>query len=346
MKSLIFSCIESRIEKDQSLYGCFKIGPFPLNQGLTVANTLRRVLLSNLEGLSIVFVQIEGVNHEYSIVKGIQESVLEILTNLKNIQFKTNQKFYKPQIAYLNIQGPKVVYSCDIKLPKSIQCINPLHYITTIAADGTLKIKLFICQGRRYCLQNSLKPIIQKQFKRILNLKPRSYLFLDAVFLPIQKVNFTIEESNSLTQEFIILEIWTNGGLHPKQSLYKAINEMIQILIPFRKLKSQQALEKSKLLFISNGQKQRKLNLYKKSNQKTLNKINSFQFQAKLASLDIGNLNLSFQTYYYLKKRNIHTISDLLNKSKENLFALKEFKPDFFNEIESNLLMLGLKIRQ
>ena len=106
MPNLVFSCIESRIENDQNLYGCFKLGPFYLNQSLIVANALRRVLLSDLEGLSIVFVKIEGVTHEYSILKGVQESVLEILANLKQIQFKTkNQEItYKPQIAYLNSQ--------------------------------------------------------------------------------------------------------------------------------------------------------------------------------------------------------------------------------------------------
>ena len=338
MKNLIFSCIESRVESNGSLYGCFKIGPFDLNQGLTTANILRRVLLSNLEGLAIIFVQIEGVKHEYSIIKGIQESVLEILINLKSIQFKTNKRFYQPQIAYLNIQGPKVIYSSDLKLPTSIQCINPSQYIARLAADGKLKMKLFICQGRRYCLQDSLKLVIQKQFKKILSLKQRNYLFLDTIFKPIQKVNFTIEENNNLTNEFIIMEIWTNGGLHPKQSLYKAINEIIQIFIPFRKLKSQQILKRSKPFIISKVQKQ--------SNQKILNKINSIQFQTRLFSLDIGNLNLSFQTYYYLKKRGIHTISDLLSKSKEDFFALEYFKPEFFQDIEVNLLELGLKVRK
>ena len=346
MKTLIFSCIESRIEKNQSLYGCFKIGPFFLNQGLTVANTLRRVLLSNLEGLAIVFVQMEGVKHEYSIIKGVQESVLEILTNLKQIPFKTDQVLYKPQVAYLNIRGPKVVYSSDIELPASISCIQPSHYIAKIAVDGQLKMKLFICQGKRYCLQNSLKSIIQKQFRKILNLKSRNYLFLDAIFLPIQKVNFAIEENNELINEFIIMEIWTNGSLHPKQSFYKAVNEIIQIMLPFRKLKSLQTRKIIKPLPVSLIRKRRRSTLFKKSNSQTLNKINSLQFQIKLSSLDIGNLNLSFQTYYYLKKRKIHTILDLLKKSKKELFSLEDFKPEFFDDIESSLLMFGLNIRQ
>nr|UXE30987.1 RNA polymerase alpha subunit [Ostreobium quekettii] len=338
MKNLILSCIESRVENSQTLYGCFKIGPFYINQGLTIANTLRRVLLSNLEGLSIGFIQIEGVKHEYSIIKGIQESVLEILTNLKNIQFKTNRIFYKPQIAYLNIKGPKIVYSNDIQLPNYIQNIDLSKYIATIAVGGQLKMKIFICQGRRYVLNNSLKTVIHKKYKKILNLKAQNYLFLDTIFLPVQKVNFTLEENPNLGNEFIIMEIWTNGGIHPKQSLYKAINEIIQLLVPFRRLKSLNPLKSSFML-----QKQSKI--LEKPDQTILNKINSVQFHKKLASLDISNLNFKLSTYSYLKKIKVNTISDLLNKPKKDLFSLKSFTLDIYNDIETNLSIFGLKIK-
>ena len=340
MRSLMISCIESRVERNQSLYGCFKIGPFYRNHGLTVATILRRSLLSNLEGLAVVFVQIKGVKHEYSILKGVQESVLEILTHFKNIQFKTNQIFYKPQIAYLNVQGPKIVYSKDIQLPASIQCVDPSQYIATLAVDGKLKIKLFICRGKRFCLQTSLKFIIQEQFKEILNLKPQNFLFIDSIFLPIQKVNFALQQQKDLIteNEFIVMEIWTNGSLYPKQSLFKAVNEIIYLLIPFRKFKSIPTFKKSKSSFLPKSNEQ--------NYQKTLSKINSFQFRKQLSSLDIGNLNLSGQTHSYLKKRQIHTISDLLRQSKKKWVYLKRFQPKFFQEIEANLLILGFKIRQ
>nr|WEM32103.1 RNA polymerase alpha subunit [Ostreobium sp. TRHA14-720] len=327
MKNFILSCIESRIEKHEALYGCFKMGPFYTNQGLTVGNTLRRVLLSNLEGLAIIFVQIQGVKHEYSIIKGVKESVLEILANLKNIQFKTDRAFYKPQIAYLNIKGPKSVYSSDIQLPAYIQNIDLSKYIATIAVDGELRIKIFICQGRRYCLQNSLKVAIQNKYKKILKLKAQNYLFLDAIFLPVQKVNFIIEENTNFGNEFIIIEIWTNGTLYPKQSLYKAINEIIRLFIPFRKLKS---LNRSGFL--------------NETNKKNLNKINSAKFYKKLYSLDLGNLNLKSSTYHYLKNANINNIADLLKASKKDLFSIKYFTEEYFNDIETNLSIFGLKI--
>nr|UXE31065.1 RNA polymerase alpha subunit [Ostreobium quekettii] len=345
MGNLIFSCIESRIEDNQTLYGCFKLGPFYSNQGLTIANTLRRLLLSDLEGLAVVFVKMEGVNHEYSIVSGVKESVLEILANLKQIQFKTNSIIYKPQVAYLNIRGPKIILADDIQLPSQIECVDPTQYIATISSDGNLKIKIFICQGKRYCLQNSLKPVFQKHYRKMLDLKSSNYLFLDAIFLPIRQVNFTIEQNNKLNKEFIIFEIWTKGGAHPKQSLFKAINEVFKILIPFRKFYSLQKVQTPKYL----AQNYLNIKNLKNSNreyQNILSKIESAKFQKKLFTLDISNLNLLISTYIFLKKANIHTISDLLKKSKAELSLLDGFDNELLYDIEKNIINLGLNLKK
>ena len=345
MHNLIFSCIESRIEDNQTLYGCFKLGPFYLNQGLTIANTLRRLLLSDLEGLSIVFVRIEGVKHEYSILSGVKESVLEILTNLKQIQFKTHGLLPKPQIAYLNIQGPKIISSGDIQLPSRIECVDPTQYIATISSDGVLKIKFFICQGKRYCLQSSLKSIIQKQYQKILNIKTINYLFLDAIFLPIRQVNFTIEQNSKLNKEFVIFEIWTKGSIHPKQSLFKAINEVFRILIPFRRFYSLQKMQASNYSLATRFNI-KKIKRSTRDYYKILSKINSVKFQKKLSTLDISNLNLFISTYTFLKKANINTISDLLKKSKEELALLNGFTSESLQDIENNFIKLGLYLKK
>ena len=345
MGNLIFSCIESRVEDNQTIYGCFKLGPFYLNQGLTIANTLRRLLLSDLEGLSIVFVKIEGVKHEYSILNGIKESVLEILANLKQIQFKANGAIYKPQVAYLNIRGPKIVLAGDIRLPVKLECVNPSQYIAAISSDGILKIKLFICQGKRYCLQSSLKPVIQKQYRKILNIETINYLFLDAIFLPIQQVNFIIEQNSELNKEFIVFEIWTKGGIHPRQSLFKAINEVFRILLPFRKFYSVQKIKESNYLV------QKSLSIKKnqdptREHNNIWSKLGSVKFQKKLSALDISNLNLLVSTYIFLKQAKIHTISDLLKRSKKELTLLKGFNDELLYDIETNFIRLGLSLKK
>ena len=347
MENLIFSCIESRIEDNQTLYGCFKLGPFYLNQGLTIANTLRRLLLSDLEGLSVVFVRIEGVHHEYSILSGVKESVLEILTNLKQIQFKaySHSTIYKPQIAYLDIKGPKIISAGDIRLPSKLKCVDSTQYIATVSSDGYLKIKLFICLGKRYCLQSSLKPVIQNQYQKILNIKTADYLFLDAVFLPIRQVNFTIEQNNELNKEFVIFEIWTKGGIHPKQSLFKAINEVFKILMPFRKFYSLQKKQVPNYL-VQNTSNIKKFKRQTEKHRSILSKIGSAKFQKKLLTLDVSNLNLLSSTYVFLKESNIHTISDLLKKSEADLALLKGFNKEIFNDIEKNIIKLGLNLKK
>lgn len=347
MQNLIFSCIESRIEDNQTLYGCFKLGPFYLNQGLTIANTLRRLLLSELEGLSIIFVRIEGVKHEYSMLTGVKESVLEILTNLKQIQFKTDEVLYKPQIAYLNVKGPKSISAGDISLPLKIKCVDPNQYIATISSDGDLKIKFFICQGKRYCLQSSLKPVIQKQYQKILNIKTINYLFLDAIFLPIRQVNFTIEPNSEINKEFVIFEIWTKGGIHPKQSLFKAINEIFRILMPFRKFYSLQKIQAPKYSTTTVKRlKSKKFRPLAHDYQKILSKISSIKFQKKLSTLDISNLNLLVPTYIFLKKTNIHTISDLLKKSKAEIASMDGCTYELLQDIENNFFQLGLNLKK
>lgn len=347
MDNLIFSCIESRIENNQTLYGCFKLGPFFFNQGLTIANLLRRLLLSDLESLAIVFVKIEGVSHEYSILNGVKESVLEILRNLKQIQFKTNSHINKPQLAYLNIQGPKVISAGDIRLPSKIECIDPKQYIATTSSDGNLKIKIFICQGKRYYLQDSLKLVFQKQYRKILNIEATrvGYLFLDPIFLPTRQVNFSIEQSKRLNKEFIIFEIWTKGGIHPRQSLYKAVNEVFKILIPFRKFFSLQREQTLKYSIYSSQNTQ----VFKSSIHKSYNnliKISSAKFQKKLLTLDISNLNLLDSTFIFLKKENIHTISDLLQKSREDFNLLSNFNQGLLCDIEKNVTSLGLSLKK
>ena len=344
MDKLIFSCIESRIEGNQNLYGCFKLGPFYLNQGLTIANTLRRLLLSDLEGLSVVFIKIEGVKHEYSILNGVKESVLEILTNLKQIQFKTHGIIHKPQVAHLNIQGPKIITAGDIRLPVKIECVDPYQYIATISSDGHLKMKIFICQGKRYCLQSSLRPIIHKQYQKILNIKAADYLFLDAIFLPIRQVNFTIEQNDELNKEFVIFEIWTKGSIHPKQSLFKAINEVFRILLPFRRFYSLNKTKRLKYL-PQNHLSIREIKNLNINYQNILSKLGSVKFQKRLSTLDISNLNLSTSTYIFLKKENIHTISDLLKKSKKELSLLNGFKDELLYDIEVNFAKLGLTLQ-
>nr|QIZ74333.1 alpha subunit of RNA polymerase [Draparnaldia mutabilis] len=150
---ILVSCRESIMENKKSFYGRFYIGPLEIGQGITLANALRRALLSELNGLAITTVEIEGVSHEYSTLTGVRESVLDILLNLKQIVLKAKKSVKRAQTAYIYCQGPGVIRATDIILPSYIQCVDPEQYIATLSSDGILKMKLIIRQGKNYLVQ-------------------------------------------------------------------------------------------------------------------------------------------------------------------------------------------------
>nr|WCO87414.1 RNA polymerase alpha subunit [Chlorococcum sp. KSF0227] len=180
MNNVFISCKESRIEHNRSFYGCFYLGAFDAAQSLTVANALRRTLLSECPGLGIISVTIENVSHEYGTLPGMRESVLDLLLNLKEIvfcapavpslypdsirrssdtQLKMTFGIYsnskKPVAGYLKVKGPGVVRARDLRLPPFIQCVDPDQYIATLAADGFLGLKFMIMAGKGYLIQKN-----------------------------------------------------------------------------------------------------------------------------------------------------------------------------------------------
>jgi len=143
---------ETRIENPTSFYGCFYLGPFEAGQGLTIGNTLRRTLLSSMQGIAITAVEIEGVSHEYSTIPGVKETVLDLLLALNETTLMTTQNFKikKSFIGYLKKTGPGVVYAKDLRLPQGIECVDPNHYIATLSDKGILNIKFQIQTGKSW----------------------------------------------------------------------------------------------------------------------------------------------------------------------------------------------------
>lgn len=407
MEPLLLSCIESRVENSRNLYGRFQLGPFISGQALTIANSLRRSLLSEISGLAITAVVIEGVAHEYSTVAGVRESVLDLLLNVKQIVLTSNFQFQEPQIALLEVQGPAIVRASDIKLPVSVQSVDPEQYIATLLYDGVLQMKFIICRGKNYIVQTPLglkipdslfdskraeidltKPsrvlkqnandntslskkndssagkkssrhpnksplfvkgdekessvLTSKTSDNVINNDTFSILPIDAVFMPINKVNFAIEtnDKSEVPKDRIILEIWTNGSIHPKQAIHDAAKALIQLIAPFQEAKN------FKSVFMSSRKVIRKAlsssgSLMKKKSNLMINP----RLKRKIPSLDIGNLNLSLRPYTCLKRAKIETVADLLQYSSEDLLNLKHFGKNSLNEVENILNQMGLKLR-
>lgn len=245
--------IKSRIEDKRSFYAHYQLGPFSLGHSTTVANSLRRSLLTKLTGVAISEVELQGVTHEYSALRGVRESVLEILLNLKNIVLTSSHKLRKPALGYLRVRGPGVVRANLLVLPSYVQAVDPEQYIATLSYDGSLNIKFFMSSGAGNSVNTPFT--VQQQHRFVNKRRPKQQtkhrttefvpteknnlkIPLDTNLVPVKKVNFRvkIEERLEKPKEFISLEIWTNGSIHPRQALHDAVKELLILFYPLQRV--------------------------------------------------------------------------------------------------------------
>ena len=226
------NCVETYVNKENAHCGSFIIEPLEIGQGITIGNSLRRTLLSDLTGYAISGVRINNLKHEFSLIEGIREDVLEVILNLKEINFKTNfTKKYLENLkfkGFLNVKGPLIVTAGLLNLPKDIiKIINPSQYICTILDKSELYIEIDIENGKGYKLaeENNKHQIEVKTF-----LKNSTTFQIDAIYMPIKKVNYKVKLIHDIygnIKESLIIEVVTNGSLTAKRSL----NEALKILI-------------------------------------------------------------------------------------------------------------------
>lgn len=278
-------CIESTIEGAREQYGRFILEPLRQGQGITIGNSLRRTILSDLEGTAIVAVRIAGINHEFSTITGVREDVLEILLNLKEVVLKSYTS--EPQIGRIRIQGPAIITAGLFELPHEIQVVDPKQYIATICNNTIFEMEFRVEQGHGYRLVD--KGIDDKSI---------DFLQVDAVFMPTKKFNYTIEEkriSSTVIQEKLLLEVWTNGSLSPQEAISQGAHMLTNLFYPLTNIN------------------------FQSSNNSITEEEN------KINSVLIEELQLSVRAYNCLKRAQIHSISDLLDYSQEELLEIKNF---------------------
>lgn len=232
------TCIETYIDQEHNHYGSFLIEPLEAGQGITLGNAIRRTLLSDLTSYAINGVRINDLKHEFSVVEGLREDVLEILLNLKEIIFKKfsfsieNIQETKFQ-GFLNVKGPVIVTAGMFHLPKnSLKIVNPNQYICTIIDDSEIYLEIDIEKGKGYKLTEEIR---KKSFQEKVGATKPTTLFVDAVFMPVKKVNYKIKlihDTQGNIKESLNLEILTNGSLTPKRGLYEAIKILMNLFYP------------------------------------------------------------------------------------------------------------------
>ena len=225
------SSIESRVQANNELYGRFHLGCFGIGQALTIANALRRTLLSDIPAFIITKVEIEDVRHEFDSIEAIQENILDVLLNLKKLTLTStdaksidNHLNDKQYTAYINFSGPGVITANDIHFPNDIIPVYKDTYIATCSNTGTFNAKLTIEFADPYGLD---KPEKQNSNELILKTVPK----------PIKQVNYTIQKlSNFPDQEYISLEIWTDGSIEPNMALKYVLEKLTKLFFNFANL--------------------------------------------------------------------------------------------------------------
>jgi DNA-directed RNA polymerase subunit alpha len=300
--NLLMECVKSNKIESGQMYGQFLIDSLNLGQGITIGNLLRRVLLGDLKGTAITGVRIAGVKDEFSLIPGIREDILEILLNLKGIILKS--EICTRQFGRLRVHGPAVITASSIELPPEIQIINPNHYIATISNSHIVEIEFKIESGTKYQLANEL-----------FSDKFEDFIETDAIFMPVQKVDFKVEnvyDKSNIIKERLIIDIWTNGSISPEQAIFSGSN-LIR-------------------------------NLFKSiTDQKINNEKENFLEKTPIKPIDpyshiaIEELQLSVRPYNCLKRAQINTIGDLLDYSPEKLLELKNFGRKSADEVFTTL---------
>lgn len=305
MTQFEIECIESKLDKPRDYYAKFVIEPLDQGQGITIGNALRRVLLSDLEGSAINSVRISGVNHEFSTIPGVREDILEILLNLKEIVVKLQDK--EPTIGRLRVQGPAIVTAANFDLPSEVAIIDPKQYIATICNNNILEMEFKIGTGKGYQLADKCGDELARDFLQI-----------DAIYMPVRKVNYTIEEfrySQDSIKDRLILEVWTNGSISPQEAIGQSATILTNL---FNALKT----------------------VSFKSEEEHLLPEGS-----RINQILIEELQLSVRAYNCLKRAQIHSVADLLDYSQEDLLEIKNFGQKSAEEvIEALQKRLGINL--
>ena len=293
-------------------YGKFAAEPFERGFGITIGNSLRRILLSSLQGAAIASVKMDGVLHEFSTIPGAKEDVTEIILNLKEVRLKLHTE--GPKTVRLKADGPKVLKAGDIITGDAVEILNPDHYIATLSRDGKLSMEMVVKMGRGYIPAER-----NKEENQAIGTIP-----MDAIFSPIKKVNYTVTNARvgQITDyDKLTLEVWTDGSITPEEAVAhsaKILKDQLSIFITFEEEEELEAAFSEE-----EGEKE--------------------AFNENLLR-SVDELELSVRSANCLKHANIKLIGDLVQKTEAEILATKNFGRKSLNEIKEILAEMGLSL--
>jgi DNA-directed RNA polymerase subunit alpha len=299
--------IEHQVDEDRAQTGVFLIGPLERGQATTLGNALRRVLMGGLEGSAVTAIRIAGVNHEYATVPGVREDVLDILLNCK--QLSINNRSGELEIGRLVIAGPADVKAGDLQFSSQVQVVDVNRPIATVADGHSLELEVHVERGVGY------RPVDRhNEDTTAIDL-----LQIDAVFMPVIRVNFSIDETavaeGGSARERLKISIVTDGSITPDDALAQAANQLIELFQPLATV--------------------------------TLVEEPGVEPEPSAeAQIPLEELNLSVRAYNCLKRAQVNSVSDLMGFSYEDLLEIKNFGSKSADEVIEALERIGISIPQ
>ena len=291
-------------------YGKFTAEPFERGYGITIGNTLRRVLLSSIEGAAITSVKIEGSLHEFSTVEGVVEDVAQIILNLKKVVLKVHGN--TPKTIYLKSGKNSEVTAADLIVDETVEVVNPDVHIATLGKGGKLNMELTVSKGRGYVTAERLANSENKSIGTVN---------IDSTFTPVTKVNFDVENARvgQITDyDRLILEIWTNGSIAPKEALLHSANisqRHLDIFMKFGHIEEEDIEEEKSEV-----------------DQELLEKL----------KMNVSELDLSVRSANCLKEARLKTVGEVVRRTELEMLKYRNFGKKSLAEINSILLSMGL----
>ena len=302
----------TEISEDKK-YGRFVVKPLERGYGITLGNSLRRIMLSSLPGAAVSQVKIEGVLHEFSSIPGVKEDVTEIIMNIKSLAIKNSSETNEAKTLYIEYNGEGVVKASDIQADPDIEILNPDQVIATLSGkDAKLYMELTVTRGRGYVSADKNKH----------DDLPIGVIAIDSIYTPVERVNVTVENTRvgqSTDYDKLTLDVYTNGTLVPDEAVSLAAKVLSEHLSLF--------------IDLSENAKTAEVMVEKEDDEKE-----------KVLEMSIDELELSVRSYNCLKRAGINTVEELTNKTSEDMMKVRNLGRKSLEEVLSKLKELGLQL--
>ena len=300
-------CIDS---PEDGSYGKYIVEPLERGYGITLGNSLRRILLSSLPGCAATSIKIAGVQHEFSTIPGVKEDVTEIVLNIKRLLAKLHCD--EAKTVYIDAVGPCEITAGDIKADAEVEVLNPELHIATLAPDATLNMEINLSHGRGYVSSDK-----NKTAQTVIGVIP-----IDSIYTPVYKVNYTVENTrvgNMTDYDKLTLEVWTDNTISARDAVSLGAKILTDHLVLFTDL-SESVASKSTVVEKAESVKE------------------------KVLEMSIEEMDLSVRSCNCLKRANINTVEDLISRTGEDMIKVRNLGRKSLEEVQNKLAMMGLSL--